>query len=199
MLSGEIKGWSQLANLDTDLVCTSGRALYDSDTACYMLKSFCMDVSVSIRDKKISCPDSGDDVLLKKLWEYAGLTYLWYLVKAKDIPLTCHLVRPDNLPGGHLFSQGTHVLPLKAVAEKYNDDIEGFYQRGKFLDAEQLYYGDASIQLLPVPRIPVTLILWRGDDEFPPRADLLFDSSCEHQLPVDILWSIAMMSVLIMM
>jgi hypothetical protein len=41
--------------------------------------------------------------------------------------------------------------------------------------------------------------LWLEDDEFPARLDLLFDSTCAMHLPTDIIWSIAMMSVLIML
>jgi hypothetical protein len=37
------------------------------------------------------------------------------------------------------------------------------------------------------------------DEEFTARADLLFDSSSEMQAPLDILWSVAMMTVLAMM
>ncbi len=47
--------------------------------------------------------------------------------------------------------------------------------------------------------MPVTLILWLGDEEFPPRADLLLDSSCEIHLPLDIIWSVAMLTVLMML
>lgn len=61
------------------------------------------------------------------------------------------------------------------------------------------HYGDASIELFPFPRMPVTIILWEKDDEFPARADLVFDSTCEMQLPIDIIWSIAMLCVLVMM
>ncbi|MBI3593004.1 MAG: DUF3786 domain-containing protein, partial [Nitrospirae bacterium] len=46
---------------------------------------------------------------------------------------------------------------------------------------------------------PVALILWAADEEFPSRVDLLFDSTCELQLPLDIIWSIAMMSLLLML
>ncbi len=72
-------------------------------------------------------------------------------------------------------------------------------EKGKELCAEVLGFGDASLKLLPMPRIPVTLILWSADEEFPPRADLLLDGSCEIQLPIDIIWSIAMISVLVML
>jgi hypothetical protein len=50
-----------------------------------------------------------------------------------------------------------------------------------------------------MPRIPVIMILRLGDEEFPPRVDLLLDSTCELHLPLDIIWSIAMMSALVML
>jgi hypothetical protein len=62
----------------------------------------------------------------------------------------------------------------------------------------QLNYGDASLKLYPFPRLPVVIILWEEDDEFSPRVDILFDSTCEFHLALDILWSAAMESLLIM-
>ena len=199
MYLGEKHGWECLAGLDFDDVCKKANVSFESGLQRYVLSSFGLNVFISNHNKSISCDEDSSDLLTNKLWEYAGLTYLWYLINAEHIPLSGDLIRPDNLKGGHLFTKGTHVLPLKGLAEKYNDDIEGFFQRGEALNAEKVRYGDAAIKLFPLPRVPVTIILWRGDDEFPPRADLLFDTSCELQVPVDILWSIAMMSVLIMM
>lgn len=199
MSLGEKNGWECLAGLDADTVCRKADVSFDSGLQRYVIGSFGLNFIISIHDKSISCDKDRNDLITQRLWEYAGLTYLWYLINAEDIPLSGNLIRPDNLKGGHLFTKGTHVLPLNGLAEKYNDDIKGFFQRGEALNAEKVRYGDAAIKLFPVPRVPVTIILWRGDDEFPPRADLLFDSTCELQVPVDILWSIAMMSVLIMM
>jgi hypothetical protein len=199
MYLGEKRGWERLAGLDTDNVCKKADVSFESGLQRYVMGSFGLNIFVSIRDKSIFCDEEGNDLLTSKLWEYAGLTYLWYLINAENIPLSGNLIRPDNLKGGHLFTKGTHVLPLSSLAEKYNDDIKGFFQKGEALNAERVEYGDAAIKLFPVPRVPVIIILWRGDDEFPPRADLLFDSTCELQVPVDILWSIAMMSALIIM
>jgi hypothetical protein len=199
MLSGEEKGWEILAGREPDDVCRTAQASYDRDTGIYTLKSFGVDVSVSVSSRNIFCPGKEDRVLSQKIWEYSGISFIWYLASVKDIPLSGRLVRPDNLMGGHLFSKGTHVLPLDELAEKYHGDMEGFLLQGNSLDAEQLRHGDSSIRLLPVPGIPVILILWRGDDEFPPRVDLLFDSTCEYRVPVDVLWSLAMMTVKIMM
>ena len=54
------------------------------------------------------------------------------------------------------------------------------------------------MRLLPLPRVPVAAILWAGDEEFPGRADLLLDSTCELHLPADVIWSVAMLSVMMM-
>ena len=39
------------------------------------------------------------------------------------------------------------------------------------------------------PRVPVTLVVWAGDDEFEPTAKILFDHSIPHYLTTeDIAW-----------
>ncbi len=198
MSKGEEMGWERLQEMDPRDVCARARAEYEKESKSYRLNSFGIDVTVSVTDRTISCPERDHDILSGSVWEYSGLTYVWYLVSAQEASLSGQLVRPDNLRGGHLFSKGTHVLPLKELAEKYDTAVEEFYGRAKLFNAESVKYGDAAIQLMPLPRIPVTVILWKGDDEFPARADFLFDSSCESCLPVDILWSTAMMSMLVM-
>jgi hypothetical protein len=108
-------------------------------------------------------------------------------------------VKLERIPGGDIFTRGSHVLPLDSVAKRYGKDPEEFMGKGKRLEGEPVKMGDVSIQLLPLPRVPVILSLWREDEEFPARVDLFFDSTCELQLPTDIIWSVAMMSVLIML
>jgi hypothetical protein len=36
-----------------------------------------------------------------------------------------------------------------------------------------------------LPRIEVQLVLWQGDDEFPPEGSVLFDASIQHRLPTE--------------
>jgi len=122
------------------------------------------------------------------------------MASAKDIPLSGRLIRPVDVRGGHRFSSGTHVLPLDAVASRYATDKEGFILRGKTLGAEVVTgYGDACIRLYPLPRIPVTLVLWLKDDEFLEKADLFFDSTCEFQLcRSDTIWASALMCTVLM-
>ena len=97
-----------------------------------------------------------------------------------------------------MFFAGAHVLPLLRIVRRYGNDAPGFLRKGFELGGEQLDFGDASLRLFPFPRVPVVLLLWTEDEEYPARADLLFDSTCSGHLPMDILWATAMMSIVVM-
>jgi hypothetical protein len=199
MSSGEEKGWETLARLDPKDVCGRAQVDYDTDSGIYTLRSFSRNISIFPGERRIFSQNGGGDIILQKLGYFSRLSILWYLVGAKEIPLSGKLIKPGDLKGGQLFFRGTHILPLQGLAEKYCADVKSFYLKAQDLGSERIEYGDASIKLLPLPRVPVVLLLWKGDDEFPARADLLLDSTCEFHLPLDIIWSVAMMSVLIIM
>lgn len=203
-MTGEERAWGILSSLDPLDVCRKAGASYKNGA--YVLSSFGMGFSVSPREKilKNISPVGIDsqregEGLLKKYSYFYNLSVLCYLINAKDIPLSGRLIKPSDIKGGSLFFRGTHALPLDKIAEKYGSDKPAFIERSVRLNGKLLNYGDAAVELLPMPHIPATLILWLSDDEFPARVDLLFDSTCEQRLPLDIMWSIAMMSVLVML
>lgn len=199
MPAGEEKVWETLAALDPDDVCRRTGASYDAVPGLYALKSFGREFHISPREKEIRCQSPDCEAFLRKFGFFFRLSAIGYLTAAKDIAPSGRLVNPENMKSGQLFFRGSHVLPLDRVAEKYAADRDGFLARGRELGGGTQGYGDASVRLLPLPRVPVVEILWVADDEFPARADLLFDSTCELQLPIDVIWSIAMLSILPML
>jgi hypothetical protein len=196
---GEDKAWEILATLDADDVCRAAAVSYDRATEQYIVKSLGMDFLVAAKDRTITSTAPGSEVLLQRLGYFFKLSILWYLVSAKDITLTGRLVKLQNVKGGEIFTRGSHILPLDKVARKFGKDKEGFLKKGTSLGGEPMKYGDASVKLYPFPRVPAILTLWLEDEEFPARADLMFDSTCTMQLATDIVWSIAMMCVLVML
>jgi hypothetical protein len=196
---GVEKAWDELRGLDPSVVCRNAGIIFDVKTNAYTLRSFCTNFSINLNERSIKSSTSHGEILITRYAYFFIHSCLWYLIHAKDIPSTGRLIRPETIQGGELFFRGSHVLPLDKIAGTYGEDKEAFIKRGREICAEVSTYGDASLQLLPMPRIPVILILWLNDKEFPARADLLFDSTCEIHLPLDILWSIAMFSLLVML
>jgi hypothetical protein len=195
---GENKAWDILSALSPPEVCKAASATYDTPSGCFRLQSFGMDFYLSVRDRTIISAAPGSVVLLDRLGLFFRLAVLRYLVSARDIACTGRPVRLDTIPGGDIFTKGSHMLPLDAVAGKYSGNKQGFVDKGKSLGGEPAPYGDAAVRLFPLPRVPVVLTLWVEDEEFPARADLLFDSTCILHLPTDVIWSVAMMSLLVM-
>jgi len=199
MSLGEERAWEILSSLQPAVVCRNALVLFEENAASYIVRSFCHDFRVCPSRKTVEGSTSSAKHLIERYGYFFIHSCLWYLIHARDIPLSNKLVKPVNLNGGEMFFRGSHTLPLDGLAIQYGDDKDAFLRRGQDLCGEASNHGDASLQLFPMPRIPAELILWQRDDEFPPRADLLLDSTCDIQLPLDIVWSIAMMSILVMM
>ncbi len=196
---GEEKAWEILRGLDPADVCRNASVVFSEKNRQYTVRSLCTDFSILLHEKLIKSNDPAGEFLIKRHGYFFIHSCLWYLIHAKNIPCTGRFVKPADLKGGDIFFRGSHLLPLENLAKKYGDDKEAFIKRSSELCGEAVSYGDSAVQLLPMPKIPVILILWLRDEEFPARAELLFDSSCEMHLPIDILWSLAMLGVLVML
>ena len=197
--AGEGKAWALLAAAEPAAVADRAAVGYDPASGCYRLRSFGRHFRVHPGDRRILNLEPEGEVFLKRDEYFFRLTVLWYLAKASPARPLGTLVKPAALPGGEIFVRGTHVLPLDALAAKYGTSPEAFLAAGAALGGKEAPYGDAAVVLVPLPKVPVTVILWTEDDEFPARADLLFDATCSRHLPVDVLWSIAMLSVQILL
>lgn len=196
---GEDRAWELLEAKKPEEVRRAGVVTHDASAGTYTIQSFGMDFHVSPGSRTITSEAPGSDVLLTRLGYFFRLSVLWYLVHAKEIECTGRLVKLETIKGGDIFTKGSHTLPLDIVAQKYGRHKDGFLDKGKSLGGSIEKAGDAGLRLYPLPRVPVVLILWLEDEEFPARADLLFDSTCDLQIPTDIIWSVAMMSVMVML
>ncbi len=196
---GEEEAWGILLNHDSDDIKTNAKALFNSYDSTYELTCLGQDIYISLKVRNIFSRSSLGKLLVTVLGEYSRLSILRYLIHAIDVPLSGQLVRPSDLSGGGIFLRGTHVLPVNKIASLFADHFNEFLSIGKSLGGSQLDYGDISLELFPFPRVPIVLMIWSGDEEFPPDSSLLFDSSCVSQLSTDILWSTAMMTIEMML
>lgn len=195
---GETEAWDILSGLNPEDVMVNAKALFNSRDSTYELTCLGQDISISLMDRNVYGATALGKLLINELSDYSRLSILKYLIHSTDLPPSGQLMRPSDLPGGDIFIRGTHVLPLDKVAECFENNINEFIGIGKSLGGTQLDYGDMSIKMLPLPRVPVIIIVWSGDEEFPSKASLLIDSSCISQIPTDIIWSTAMMTIKMM-
>jgi hypothetical protein len=110
---------------------------------------------------------------------------LHYLLRADGNPLTGKWVGYKDISGGLLYSGVFARRVTEPLIRKFGKSAKLFREVGFRLGGESAGVGDASFHLRALPRIPLQYVLWEGDEEFPPSAQLLFDSSVDHYLPLE--------------
>lgn len=189
--------WNAFLRTDPASAVNRSGVSYDQTLQLLTVRSFGQDIFIS-RVRREVFSDSPEGNFLLQIRDYFfDLSTLWYLIGNRDFPLTGELVKPASLPGGQIFVQGTHVLPLDAIARRYNNNKAVFLNDGRKFGGIETGLGDAGLKLMPFPRMPVYLILWFGDHDFPPKGQLLLDSSCPKYFSTDVIWAVTMVCCLI--
>ena len=82
-------------------------------------------------------------------------------------------------------------MPVKKLEDSFGHDKESFSSAAHECGGEAVEGGDAAFQFLVFPRIPVRVILWLADEEFPARVSYLFDRTANVHLQLDALITVA--------
>jgi hypothetical protein len=108
-----------------------------------------------------------------------------YLIKADGRPLSNQLVPYKEIPGGMLYAGVFAKRTVDPLVPVFSQSPDRFLDAGLRMGGRRSEYGDISFILPALPRIPMTYILWKGDEEFPAAVQLLFDTSVEGYLALE--------------
>ena len=176
--------WERLATAEPEEVCRRTGVQYDPDRHCYTLPLLNRYVEVDPQAWEVRW-SGGDPQADTPPRHDVALVAVVYLNEAKELEPTGEWVTGESLPAGAFFFRGLHALPTGGVVNKFGRDAEGFLKAGRALGGEEAEGGDACIQFQALPRIPMRLVLWLGDDEFPARLTILLDRLASAHNPLD--------------
>ena len=176
--------WQQLLKLDRQKTAQRAKCRYLPNPERYVIPLLNSEYIVNLSEKK---------VLLAERSSQAGFTeelcILTYLINSQDLPAANKLSTAHALPGGQFFFRGPHKLATEKLEEIFGQCPERLYDVMDEFGAKRREFGDACIELYVLPRIPLTIVIWQGDEEFGARASILFDETAAAQLPLDALWA----------
>jgi hypothetical protein len=177
--------WLQLKKEDPDVICRKALVNYEHEKG--FLLPFLNQTFQVLPTKKVIFPLNRHAPMVKSF--ELDLIILTYLLRVKAIDIRGEIVNEKQIPGGETFFRGPHSLNTRPMEEIFGEDRNKFLSVGKKLNGKERKLGDAGICLPVLPRVPVTLILWVKDDEFPAEIKVGFDSTISHHLPLDIIWA----------
>jgi len=185
--------WEQLDKLDGTKTAQRAKCQYLTSPERYIVTLMNAEYVVNLSDRNIFSAQSGSPQEPAEFLEQ--LCILAYLINAQDLPLADKLVGAETLPGGQFFFRGLHSLPTKKLEQTFGNHPEVLHRISARFDAERCEFGDASIRLYVLPRVPLTIVIWRRCEEFDARASILFDQTAASQLPLDALLAAANLAV----
>jgi hypothetical protein len=110
---------------------------------------------------------------------------LHYLLRASGEPLTGRTIDFRQVPEGGFYWSAFISRAKKPLLETFGRDLTLYSKVAASLGGEPLPLGDAAARFMALPRVPITHVLWGGDDEFAPEATILFDETISHYFPTE--------------
>ena len=139
-------------------------------------------------DVGLSRPDSDEEVPIQQ--QVLLLHYLQGAWRSSGPPVVGDWMAFQDVPDGKFYQdafQRRAKLPLlKAFGER--PELLADLARTAY-GAERIDLGDVAVAVEALPRIRVALVVWAGDEEFPPDGNILFDRNIASYFSAeDIAW-----------
>lgn len=183
--------WAKLGELDAKDTASRSKCRFDAESGTFTADLLGVEFEVNPEQRRIYSKDDSDvDANFTE-----QLCILAYLINSSDIPAAKKLVSGDKLDSGQFFFRGPHGLPTGQLEEVFGDEPNLLIEGGMAVHAKELEYGDASIEVAVLPRLPLVFVVWGRDEEFDARASILFDETATRQLPLDALGAAVQLAV----
>lgn len=108
-----------------------------------------------------------------------------YLLTAGGQPVSGQVISFKEIPGGMIYLQPFNGRVLGGFKAIFGKNAGMLTKVGEKLGIGFAKYGDTAVTMNVLPRIPVTYVIWEGDEEFPANATVLFDATAQYYLPTE--------------
>ncbi len=104
---------------------------------------------------------------------------LRYLLEGKNIKWNGQWKTFREMPWGEMYIQPYTGRVLTRAAFTFGTRVAAFCKASEQMGAVKLSHGDAGYQFELVPGYRMQILVWEGDDEFPPNAQVLYSDNFE--------------------
>ncbi|MGB5984715.1 MAG: DUF3786 domain-containing protein [Desulfobacterales bacterium] len=172
----------------SELLGHSGFSTVDADT----LRVPFLDREYWLRAPEFSfrdCQDKGRAVPLQE-----QVLILHYLEGCSGTEVSGRWVAYREIPGAGFYFGAFVKRTIDPLKKVFGHQPQTLIRVGQKLGGQVVADGDVGLDFRVLPQVPLKLILWQGDEEFPPEANILFDASAGSILsPEDLAWLAGML------
>ena len=135
---------------------------------------------ISLPPIEILLADSAEEVPIRD-----KVLILHYFISAKGNPPANKLITFRELPEGSVYFPTFSKRTVKPLLDHFGQEPRRLIATAEKLGGYKADYGDAAVTVNAFSRVPITIILWQGDEEFAPQGNVVFDASISDYLPTE--------------
>ncbi|OQY43064.1 MAG: hypothetical protein B6240_13360 [Desulfobacteraceae bacterium 4572_87] len=181
-------GKNELMETDPEQIAAKSGAVYvpgDHGNAVLSLDFLNKKIDISWPELVFSYNGDGGEVPIQQ-----QVLLLHYLNLPNHVKTSGEWIAYQEVPDGMFYLDAFVRRAKNPMVQGFGDNPELLVKlTTEVYDATPLDLGDVAVAIQALPLIPVALILWKGDDEFPPEGTILFDRTVSQLLSAeDIAW-----------
>ena len=158
----------------------SGRTgiAYDSDTSSFMLRLMGVTYRISWPDYEVRHLDR-EDLGYYPLENAANarILVLRYLTEGASAPATGKFLTYREVPWGEVYFKQFQGRCIFRLAYGFGNKLPKFREVMEKIGATAVSHGDAGFECEFMNGLYLQFLLWEGDEEFPPSAQILFSDN----------------------
>lgn len=128
------------------------------------------------------CFHSADQSPLRVIHQALILYYFYF---ADGEALANKWISFSEIPDGRFYNQAYQGYTGKLITQHFQDDVEKLNRAVQRTHGVPIPFADHSFRYQVLPRLPLLLVYWQGDEDFPPNYQILFDANVLHYIPID--------------
>jgi hypothetical protein len=110
---------------------------------------------------------------------------LHYLITAEGLPVSEEWITFREVPSGPFYYASFVKRAIVPLLKCFGDRPSLLNQVSETVGQVLGSPGDIALKVFGLPRVPVVLTLWKGDEEFPPEANVYLDKSVSSYLSTE--------------
>jgi len=181
----------QLTDKDPELLATLSGAVTGQDKEgrkTLILKALNQKVSITWPEFAFTSEKPGEEIPIQQQILY--LHYLCGALSSSGARVTGEWISFQEIPDGRFYMDAFQRRARNPMVMAFGEKPDLLLKIATELyGAVPFNQGDVSVVVRALPLVPIALILWKGDEEFPPEGNVLFDRSIIGILSAeDIAW-----------
>ncbi|MFC1942333.1 DUF3786 domain-containing protein [Chloroflexota bacterium] len=165
---------------DVEKQCRNSDAQYIPSLKVITMDHLNRSYQISFPDGEVSLIDGEETVPLRD-----KVLILHYFIRAKGTPLSNNNITYKELLEGINYYPTFFTRAINPIISHFGNEPHRLLDIAQQFGGHEVDYGDVAVTINAFSRVPITTVLWKGDDEFAPEGNIIFDSTISDYLPTE--------------